>query len=117
MAALPDDWMKAWHSPLGRALLAARVLAFVCGLVVLLWWWPWLMATPISGIKSYGSPSPPPPPWALSFAVSHGQFRYFPDSIQDSPWKAGAVGAVLVALWFVERRLVFHIRKLPDPEA
>ncbi|MGC4016720.1 MAG: hypothetical protein QM755_19730 [Luteolibacter sp.] len=105
-------WKQAWRSPCGRLLLCFRILAFVAGAILYIWGLPWLVATPIRENYDNLPLNPPPPSWARSFAISHGQARYYPNSIRDNPWKAGSWAAGLIVLWVVEVLLVRRIRRL-----
>lgn len=71
----------------GKLILGIQVLLFAAAMFVFIKTIPWLMAHPISKIDDDERPTPPPPEWAQSFSVNHGNFIYFSDSISSNQTK------------------------------
>ncbi len=102
---------QAMSACFGKVVTALQALAFVFGLILFLRYGPWLIASDISTIGRYENPQPPAPSWAKSYAVSHGQFSYFPDSKSSNPTKTVGLLALLGMLIAVEVGCAIWIKR------
>jgi hypothetical protein len=67
-----------------------------CVFLVPLYWAPWLASEPIENINRHALKNVPPPKWAKSFAVNHGEATYFErGTARQEPYKFALVTALL----------------------
>lgn len=93
-----------------KAIFAAL---FIPGMIMFMYWAPWMASKPIEEIRNHLLSNVPPPIEAKAFAINHGEAIYYNHgTAMEEPLWFGLLTVGIFLLWLVMVFLYFKIRRV-----
>ena len=90
---------QAFSNKVTATISILQLLMFAVAMLLFVKFIPWLTSHDISELSAYSSYTLPPPEWAKSFSVNHGDFYFYRESPSENRPKFYLVISGFLVIW------------------